>query len=132
VGSALGMVVNRVSVEAVDPPREFLGLQTVSASRHGSAIVGTPRRRPAALFGVGLARSLVNGEVVIEGGLLKGSAPPTVRKVWSSGPGCRRRETLMAVRCSKGRVSGPAKEDVLRRCRKVSGDAGGGLAARPR
>ncbi len=132
MGSALGTAVNSVSIETVDPLGKFLGLQTVSASRHGSAIVGPPRRRPAALIGGGLARSLVNGKVLIESGLLRGSAPSTVRTVWSSGPGCRRREALMAVSCSKGWVRGPAKEDVLRRCRNVSGDAGGGLATRPR
>jgi hypothetical protein len=51
--SALGAGVNSVSNEVVDPLGKFLGLQTVSASRHGSAIVGPPRRRPAALFGRG-------------------------------------------------------------------------------
>ncbi len=123
--------MNSVRIEAVDPLGKLLRLQTVSASRYRSATVGPPRRRPAALFGGGLARSLANGEVLIEGGLLKGSAPPTVRKVWSSRSGCRRREALMAVNCSKGSASGPAKVEVLRRCRNASGDAGGGLAPRP-
>ncbi len=38
-------------IEAIDPLGKCLGLQTGSASRHGSAIVGPPRRRPPALFG---------------------------------------------------------------------------------
>ena len=126
------MAVNRVSVEAIDPLGESLGWRTISASRLAPAIIGPPGRRLAALFSGGLARSLVNGKILIGGGLLKGSAPSTVRKVCSSGRGCRRRETLVTVSASKVPVSGPAKVDILGRCQNVRGDAGDGLAARPR
>src|SRR2546425_10754967 len=126
------MAVNRVSVEAIDPLGESLGVTndfgiTPRASDHrvpGAASCGFVQR--------GLARSLVNGKILIGGGLLKGSAPSTVRKVCSSGRGCRRRETLVTVSASKVPVSGPAKVDILGQCPNVRGDAGDGLAARPR
>jgi len=92
LGRALGAAVMNPGIEAIDPLGKCLGWQSGSASRLGSAVVGPPGRRLATLFSGGLARSLFSGEVLIEGGLLKGSAPPTMRKVWSSGRRCRRRD----------------------------------------
>ena len=124
--------MNSLSVEAMDPLGKLLELQVVSVSRVGSTLIGPAGRRLATLFGGGLDRSLFDGKVLVESELLKGSAPPTVRKVWSSGRRCRRREALVGVRTSKGPVSGPAKVDILRWCKTMTGDAGDGLAATPR
>ena len=121
-----------MSVEAIDPWGKFLGWQTASASRLGSALAGLRGGVLWLCSGGGLARSVFNGELLIEGGLPKGSAPSTVRKVWSGGRRCRRREALVIVSSSKGSVSGPAIDGVLRRCRYVTDNAGDGLAARPR
>src|SRR3989442_5136104 len=103
------MAVNRVSVEAIDPLGKSLGWRTISASRLAPAIIGPPGRRLAALFSGGLARSLVNGKILIGGGLLKGSAPSTVRKVCSSGGGGRRGETLVTGSALKGAVRAAAQ-----------------------
>jgi hypothetical protein len=132
MGSTLGTAGNGLSIKAIGPFGKALGWSTLSASRLGSANVGPPGRRLAALFTGGWPALSHDGEVLIEGGLLKGAAPPTVRKVWSSGRRCRRRVALVTVRTSKGWVSGPAHVDFLRWRRNVTDDAGDGLATRLR
>src|SRR2546428_11675877 len=82
MGSALGTVTKNPLIGLIDPLGQFLGLQTMLTSLLESACVGPAGRRLVALFSGGLARAHFSGELLIEGGLPKGSAPPTVRKVW--------------------------------------------------